>query len=225
MSVLSIYLSICSSLQCELDACKNSHEEEQCKELSKELEELQKECYHKQMKLQTARQSRKNAPQIESTRRTQQHYTQRPQASNYSETFPESGDDELVDDEWFEAGMLDSNDEGQDDNELEEYIWGDIDETELEQDVPDDIMDVDRSVVPQSIPNRRTPTSPPPPAPVSGQAKRTFSRADSRKLPVSSLEVNRSRPEYSLASPCPSSIPRKRPGESIFKAPKAQASR
>lgn len=197
--------------------------------MNKELEELQKECYHKQMKLQTARQSRKSAPQSESTRRTQQHYTQRSQVSNYSEeTFPESGDGELVDDEWFEAGMLDdfdSNDEGQEDNELEEeyYNWGDIDEAELEQDVADDFMDVDRTVAPQSIPNRRTHASPPPPAPVLGQNRRNFSRTDSRKLPVSSLEVNR--PDYSLSSPCPSNVPRKRPGESIFKAPKPQASR
>lgn len=46
------------SLQAELEACKMSKEEELCKKLRRDLEELQEEYYRKQMKLQVQRQSR-----------------------------------------------------------------------------------------------------------------------------------------------------------------------
>ena len=46
------------SLQAELDACKMSKEEDSCKKLRKDLEDLQEEYYRKQMKLQVQRQSR-----------------------------------------------------------------------------------------------------------------------------------------------------------------------
>lgn len=206
-----------TSLQSELDTCKNSREEELCRELNKELEELQRECYHKQMKLQTARQSR-NTP-LAGNRKTLHSAYQQPEPDNYSETFTESN---LVDDEWFEAGMLDdfdSNDEGD-----IECDW-DIVEAELEQDMildcqpNSDRTDVEKFPA-KLVPHRNAPSA----ALVardSSQTEKNRSKVQFRK-PVSSSEMRElSNPGYSLSSPCSRGVPRKRPGESIFKAPKA----
>lgn len=208
-------------MQSELDACRNSREEELCKELGKELEELQRECYHKQMKLQTARQSTKTAPA--GNRKGLSGYTHRqPEPNSYSETFTESVHANLVDDEWFEAGLLDdfdSNDEGE--IELDEYDW-DIDEAELEQDMTlDSQPNSDRTAASKSIPCRNgTNTLPVTSTPGEKQTEKSHSRFH-KPARSSSVSKEFNNLGYHLASPCSSSVPRKRPGESIFKAPKA----
>lgn len=45
-------ISLLYRLQQELQSCKECSEEAQCQSLSKELEELQRQCYHKQMRRQ-----------------------------------------------------------------------------------------------------------------------------------------------------------------------------
>ena len=109
-------------MQYELDTCKNCPEEATCKELKRELEHLQKVCYHKQIKLQVARQSQNAATTASKTSKLSLTHQQ-----------PDFGDDDfpgecenLVEEEWYEAGSLEEfdSDGGMGDD------W-DLDETEL----------------------------------------------------------------------------------------------
>lgn len=205
-----------------------------CRELTKELESLQKQCYHKQMKLQTARQSRK----MKSTTllsRSEYNHQSYAASSVTDSTITESECTELDDDEWLEeTGLLEdfeSNEGG--DIDLE---W-DFDEADLEQDFdsspPNDIQMVessDRSNTSSvhTVPQRKghVPAS-------------NFKAANVVRVPSERAQTERapSRPQlptvlsfvtkklsnnhpYSISSPSSDNIPRKRPGESIFKAPK-----
>ena len=51
LSYMHIYV-YAYRLQKELDSCKECHEEATCQALTKELEDLQRQCYHKQMRQQ-----------------------------------------------------------------------------------------------------------------------------------------------------------------------------
>lgn len=124
-----IIITAAYSLQAELDACKNSPEEQNCQELSKELSDLQRKCYHKQMKLQTARQSR-IVPLS-----TNQHSTQKPDHSgdcNEAEVINLVNDEaeiiNLVDDEWMETGAFDKFDGDDDDDDVFVEDEWDLDE-------------------------------------------------------------------------------------------------
>ena len=188
------------SLQSELDACKNSPEEKECQDLAKELDELQKECYHKQMKLQMARQSRM-ATQQKSRNKGSHHAFQPdlPSADSPSEVFID-----LMDEEWLEAGVLDNSDSEEENIEAD---W-DIDEEELEQSLSlySSASNTDYSEHPQKA--SPTESSTMPVAPRRKDQWYTDQVRDSRGTVMAREETS---------SPFTSNFPRKRPGESIFK--------
>lgn len=272
-------IMICS-LQSELDACKNSPEEQICQELGKELSDLQRKCYHKQMKLQTARQNRMAAPQT-STRSAEYHYTtqhlplpEKPPLNDHSEFYDEIEVIDLVEDDWLEAGALDnfdSNDDADDNDVLMESEW-DIDEVENQSEyIQEEKSTLSRqksfppaSFIPQrstrnysvsaamtdfqtvslsgntsstggkqgqgdripltktAQPHTKTPrgsqlfTTPREPQPPRGTQPQTRNPRGSRP---------QTRNPEGVSSPFVSNISRKRPGESIFKAPKVQNQR
>lgn len=205
-------------MQSELDACKNSREEELCKELSKELEELQKECYHRQMRLQTARQNRKSTF-LSASRNGPQQHTLQLEPNTHLETLTESETTSFVDEEWFDEGMLDefeSHDGDEEGIDLED--WEDIDEAELEEDMAANspLNSVVKENDTTGTRNRGCLSSD-----VAGGSSEQ-DRAKQVRAPAV-LSVVRVHND-TLSSPHSSTTPRKRPGESIFKAPKGMAS-
>ena len=244
------------SLQSELDACKNSPEERRCQDLNKELSDLQRKCYHQQMKLQTARQSRIAAPSIARN----QYSTQ--QQHPLPELEASKGCDEvevidLVEDEWLEAGGLEKFDDESDDYDYlddDVFMEAECDVDEVEQSsYLDRPIGVGTRSEEQKLEVTRT-----------GNQRRTLSSAGTkysmdfqrRTQQFPQIPSNRSAQSHttehhkqpyckpqgsqpwtatpkrtrsmdhsgalSLSSPFPYSITRKRPGDSIFKAPKEQ---
>lgn len=131
-------IHVCS-LQSELDACKNSPEERKCQDLGKELSDLQRKCYHKQMKLQTARQSKMVAPNTARNPYAVQQHPPRPEVTTFSVHSENRDEVEVInlvddDDEWLEAGAFDTFDNG-DDDDLDDDVFmeveWDVDEVEL----------------------------------------------------------------------------------------------
>lgn len=200
-------------MQSELDACKNSPEERKCQDLAKELDELQKECYHKQMKLQMARQSRMATQQNSRNKGSQHTFQPLPSSvaeDSYSEVFID-----LVDDEWLEAGELDNGD-----SEVEsiEADW-DIDEEELEQSLSLYSSVPNTSYFEHGVAPQKT-TSPAESSPMPVALRRKGQRYNDQ---VRDSRVTPSMTREEASSPFTSNFPRKRPGESIFKAPKAHS--
>lgn len=233
------------SLQSELDACKNSPEEQKCQELGKELNDLQRKCYHKQMKLQTARQSRMVAPS------TNQHLPQMPAHVGHSGECDEAEVINLVDDEWLETGAFDKFDDDNDatDDVFIEDEW-DLDEIELDRNMSQPSMERSVEQNHQMQEEHRTVSQQKSLSTASkcSAAATNFQSACASSTSGERGQRNRIPPiphtkggsftmptprgsqpkaignprEHQVWSPFPGNIPRKRPGESIFKASKAQ---
>ena len=111
----------------ELDVCRNSSEEETCKELSKELERLQRECYHKQRELQVARQNKSATTAAKQSSSNCASQQQPLHTDILEESFSQESEN-LEEEEWlYEAGIFEDfdSDGGMEDD------W-DVNETELE---------------------------------------------------------------------------------------------
>lgn len=163
------------------------------------------------MKLQMARQSRM-ATQQNSRNKGSQHRFQAdlPSSASTEDSHSEVFID-LVDEEWLEAGALDNSDS---EEESIEADW-DIDEEELEQS-----LSLYSSPSNTSYSERERGVAP--------LAESTMPVAPRRKGQRYNDQVRDSRmtkeEASSISSPFTSNFPRKRPGESIFKAPKTHIS-
>ncbi len=215
------------SLQSELDACKNSPEEKTCQELRKELGDLQRKSYHKQMKLQAARQNRMVA--AANMRNRGYHYTSQqdaPRPSGSTDHRNETESMSLMDDEWLEAGALDDFDSDEDIGMETEW---DIEEMELDMNPSQSTFGADCTEQESGEKNTTSLQKNYPPA-SSGtyqSAKKHFQAAN---LPVNAVNPRKTSKWQastssgaSFSSPLSSNIARKRPGESIFKAPKTHS--
>lgn len=209
-----------------------------CKELNKELEDLQRKCYHKQMKLQIARQNRQASKG--GYRSTLRQSTPEPDFSGEKdglETTDKSGSVDLIDEEWLEIGTLEEFEN--DEDEVLEDEW-DIDEASLEQIARESRKLEENSISARKIPPRNF-------APLRNANKHVANTAvpndfhsAASSLGNRSQRTTRTEPtprpqlrkaiassftgkETALASP--SNVRRKRPGKSIVKVPSIETSR
>ena len=228
-------------MQSELDACKNSHEEETCKRLKKELEELQKACYYKQMKLQIARQNRTSDALSRKRSRQCNHKFNSDYGMEIVRPVKKTNEVIIVDDEWLTAEDLDNDEVRSEDSD-----W-DIDDIELEmleQNLMENCEDTgvnyqmdmqDRSVQQERIyksssvqnckdspANHNSGSSLSSVSASSLRSKREQRKTEKQfnkpnRLPPLLKEIAESASSISIASPDSNLVPRKRPGESIFK--------
>ena len=222
------------SLQAELDACKISHEEETCKRLHEELEWLQEEYYRKQMKLQIARQSRHiNKSPMKVCKKNQQNQDNRT-LSNSPTVFiddieednvcqPQNNDesgDRRVGENWHNSEDIEIDEEDVD--ALEEVEW---DEEKLEPAVINDtgihvwdkrekVNDFKEDVSYEEKYKMKA---------YNFQTASNLVDLDNISMTSKTRKYDKERkslrPSAPINSPDPNFVARKRPGESIYKAP------